>query len=298
MKENKRAFVFPAFITEYTGKEIEFLTTNSIDINTYLQRVANVLNQELPAFSYGSEFYRDELNAQLLAYTMSCAMNDALNQKGIFPDFIAGYSMGIYASLYAARSITFEQGAKIIHKAYNIVEELSRSLEYGMGAVIGLSYNDTEKLIKDKSIEVEIININNEHSLVIAGLRKDVKLLLELAREEGALTAAELTVKTPYHSKFLVKYSDPFAEFLKDNDVQHTDYPLISTYDQRMIKSSDEIRPELVYNLTQKINWYKTMQQLIDMGVEEMYECGAGKDLKKISRFIDGDYALISVYKV
>jgi len=69
-------------------------------------------------------------------------------------------------------------------------------------------------------------------------------------------------------------------------------------YRLALISSAEDIKSELVFNLTQRINWYKTMQQLISLGVDNMYECGAGKDLKKMSRFIQGNYKLQSVHKI
>lgn len=295
--ESKTAFIFPAFITEFTGKEIDFLESNSINIDHYIKWLAEFLNKELPGFSYNNPFYLEELNSQLLAYTMSCTMNNALNKKGITPGFIAGYSMGIYAALYASKSITFELGAELILEAYNLVKHLAEKGSYGMGAIIGLSYIDIENLISINSLSVEIINVNNEHSMVIAGLKADIKSLLEIVKEEGALTTAELTVNTPYHSKYLEKFSEPFSVYLEGIEIKQPTIPIISTYDQRGIISAKEIKKELMLNLTQKINWYKTMQKLIELGVNDMYECGAGKDLKKISRFIHGEYKLRPVYK-
>ena len=297
--KNKTAFIFPAFITEFTRNEIEFLDKNSIDFNDYLYKASVALNIDLPEFLYNSDVYRnDELNSQLLAYLLSCAFSDILQKKGIIPELIAGYSMGIYASLYAAKSITIEDGAKLIFNAYNLVNDLTRTGIYGMGAIIGLSTEDVENLIKDSASDIEIININNEHSLVIAGKKNDVLLVLKKAKEEGALSTIELTVNTPYHSKYLLKYSDRLENLVDSFSIKETVIPIVSTYDQRIFTQVSEVKKDLVFNLTRKINWYKTMQKLIEKKVSEIYECGAGKDLKKISRFIDGDYMMKSIYKI
>jgi len=296
--ENKTAFIFPAFITEFTSNELEFLQQNLVDFNSYLNKISVAININIPEFNYDSNDYlENELYSQLLAYTFSCAFNDILNSKSLVPDFIAGYSMGIYASLYAAKSINFEEGAELIFKAYHLVEELSQTGEYSMGAIIGLSIQDIEALIK-KNSSVEIININNEHSQVIAGKKDQVILTLNKAKEEGAISTTELTVNAPYHSKFLLEYAEAFAEYIDAMQINPPETPIISTFDQRIITNAEDIKLELVFNLTQKISWYDTMINLIENGVTEMYECGAGKDLKKISRFIKGDYKIKSIYKI
>jgi malonyl CoA-acyl carrier protein transacylase len=290
------AFVFPAFITEYSGKEMEFLLKNGSDLNQYIQKASLVTGIKLPAFNYESNYFRNnELYSQLIAYIFSCAFVDVLKQKQVDCKYVAGYSMGIYASLYAAGAYRFETGIEIISYAYNLVREIAESKTYGMAAFIGLTNSDLSQLIQHNHLNVEIINVNNQHSLVTAGIRSDVKRLVTFAKEEGAMSAGELTVDTPYHSGFLQTYAQSFRTFLSQTDFQKPNVPIVSTYDQRVIISVDEIIKELAFNLTEKINWYKTMQKLIQKNVSVFYEVGAGKDLKKMSRFIKGNFKFNSV---
>ena len=296
---NNTAFIFPAFITDYTKKELDFLKDNQIDFDKYIEKANNIVQFELPEFSYDSEVFKiDELLSQIIAYLFSCAISDALKHKSLNPKYVSGYSMGIYASLYAANSISIDDGIKIIYNAFQMVNDLSCSGEYGMGVIIGLSLEDVEKLISDNNLETEIININNPHSLVIAGQKDDIIAILEKAKNEGALSVAELRVNTPYHSKYLLRFSDKFNNFIQTLNISDTEIPIVSTYDQRIIEKSSDIKSELVFNLTERINWFKTMQKLIDLKMDTFYECGAGKDLKKIARFIDGDYNIKSIYKI
>lgn len=293
----KTAFIFPAFISEIPHKELKFLDQNNIDLNTYIHKISAALNINLPNFSFDSEDYvKNELYAQLLAYAFSCAFNDIIISKGIKPDFLAGYSMGIYASIYSAKSVDFEDGARLIYHAYKLVEDLTKTKLYGMAAIIGLSINDVHSLIIKYTPDLEIINVNNELSLVLAGKKIDIEIILQKAKDEGAITTAKLTVDTPYHSKYLLKYAEPFSEFIHGISFNEPQIPVISTYDQRKITEITEIKTELIFNLTQKIHWHKTMQKLLENNVTEMYECGAGKDLKKISRFICGEYQMKSIY--
>ena len=117
---------------------------------------------------------------------------------------------------------------------------------------------------------------------------EEVVIKAQKAKEEGAMSSVELTVNTPYHSKYLINYSESFKRYINTIQICDAEIPIISTYDQREIVKVSEIKSELLFNLTSKINWYKTMQQLLTKDVSNIYECGAGKDLKKISRFIKG----------
>jgi len=296
---NNTAFIFPAFITDFTQKELDFLERNQVDFRHYMKIASEAIGLEIPPFSYDAGIYRsDELLSQVIAYLFSCAFFDTLTKKGIKADYAAGYSMGIYATLYAAGVISIKDGVKIIYKAYSLVSNLSCTGSYSMGAIIGLNKADIEKLITDNHLEAEIINVNNEHSMVTAGIKQDIVQLLELARHEGALSVSELTVNTPYHSKFLKQFAEPFIQFLDSLALKKPVIPILSTYNQRTIAEVNDVKLELVYNLTEKINWFDTVQSLLKFGVNTFYECGAGKDLSKISRFIEGDYQLKSIYKI
>lgn len=294
-----KAFVFPAFITNYTGKELSFLSDNGIGVRKYLDVASEVLGKELPAFDYTEEIYqKDELLSQFIAYIFACSINDALNLKKIFPKYVAGYSMGIYAALYASKAIDFKTGLEIILKAFNTVKEIGKEGTYGMGSTIGLTTDDIHSIISKNILDIEIININNSHSIVSAGRKEDIKKFVEIAIEEGAMSANELIVNVPYHSKYLTKYSGSFKAIIDSVSINHAKYPLISTYNHKECVTSIDLKQDLLFNLTERINWYKTMQSMLSLGVNEVIETGAGKDLSKMARFIEGNYAMKSIYKI
>jgi len=299
MISNKIAFVFPAFITEFTSKELYFLQRNNLSLSSYIEKVSEVLKYDLPDFTYdNSEYWNSEFLSQILAYIFSCSISDVLVNKDIKPSFVAGYSMGIYAALYSIGAISFIDGINIIKKAFNLTNDLRESGKYGMGAIIGLTVDDVNMLIKKNKLTTEIININNEHSAVVAGKKSEINELLLEAKNEGAISTTVLTVNTPYHSEYMLKYTDVFTSFVDTLQLKDPICPLISTFNQREITKEAELKKELVFNLTRKINWFKTMRKVIEKNASDFYECGAGKDLKKISRFIDGDYNMKLIHKL
>ncbi|MFO7842284.1 MAG: ACP S-malonyltransferase [Bacteroidales bacterium] len=296
---NKTAFIFPAFITSFTHKEIGILEKNNLHLSQYINRASSILNIDLPDFDYHSGFYQnDEFLSQIIAYTFSCAFNDLFTRKEIHADYIAGYSMGLYASLYGSKSIGFDDGLRIISEVYHLADEVRATGKYGMGSVVGLPFIDIQEFINKFSLNIEIINVNNDRSIVVSGIKEDIRKLLDLAQQEGAFSVSELIVQTPYHSSYLKIIKDCFYHFICDIEFKAAETPLLSTFDQRDIIQPLEIRKELVLNLTEKINWHKTMQKLLEKKVSVFYECGAGKDLTKMARFIEGDYEMKSVYKI
>ena len=81
-----------------------------------------------------------------------------------------------------------------------------------------------------------------------------------------------------------------FAEFLQSMRLRDPSCVILSTIDQREITGADELARDLVENINHPINWLGTMERLIGSGVDTFIECGPGKSLHRIARFIEGDF--------
>ncbi|MCH7516085.1 MAG: hypothetical protein IIB08_02980 [Bacteroidetes bacterium] len=64
------------------------------------------------------------------------------------------------------------------------------------------------------------------------------------------------------------------------------------------IKTADDVKNELVRNLNTRINWLKTMGKMLSLNINTFVECGAGKSLYKIGKFIEGDFKIYSLNKL
>lgn len=296
----KTAFIFPAFISEFIGTEIEILNSLSGNFRKNLEKVSAITADDFTKFSLTDTAYTEnELRSQLITYIFSCSLADVLISKGLQPDVMAGYSMGLYATIYTGGAIGFEEGINLINKAYSVSKTIIGNIESNMGSIIGLTVNEIEEIISNNKLEVEIANTNSIHSHLITGKKKEVHQLLIKARETGALNTSLLKVSTPYHSRLLKNTEEDLQEFIKNNiNFKHSNYPIISLISQKVIKSADQLRKELVMNLFTKINWMDTFNHLQAMGVNQFIECGAGKSLYKTGRFMPGDFSIYPMNKL
>jgi len=296
----KTAFIFPAFISEYLGNEIQILESFSSNFYHFLQKASAITGDDYTGFSLDNVHYtEDELRSQMISYIFSCSLSDVLIKKGLEPGFVAGYSMGLYAALYTGGVIDFEEGIKLIKEAFHISKSVIEGIESGMGSIIGLTEFEISELIQTNKIKAEIANTNSIHSHLITGSKDTVNHLLNKARAIGALNISLLNVSTPYHSKLLNKTQDEFQQFISENtQLQQSKYPIISAINQRVLISEEEIGKELTNNLYKRINWMETFNKAISMGVGQFIECGAGKSLQKISRFIQGDFNIYPMNKI
>jgi [acyl-carrier-protein] S-malonyltransferase len=87
-----------------------------------------------------------------------------------------------------------------------------------------------------------------------------------------------------------------FTKYLDSVKIQDPACPLISTMDQRTINSSSGVVRDLADNICRNINWLNTMTRMIEAGIDTFIECGPGKSLYKISKFIDGMFEVYTVH--
>ncbi len=296
----KTAFIFPAFVNEYLGSEPEILEELAAGFPRYLKETAKITGDIYEQFSPGDPaFIQNELRNQVISYVFSCCLADTLISRNLIPDFLAGYSMGLYAALYTGRAINFESGIRLIEQAFQLSRKATDGINAGMGSVIGLTEEEIEMIIGKYTLEAEIANRNSRHAHLVTGRKEDLDRLLGLATEEGALHVSSLTVSTPYHSKLLAGTQEEFRQYISENmTIQKSRYPVISSIDQRPFISPEETALELTANLFQKLDWQATFETILKAGVRQFVECGAGKSLHNISRFVAGDFKVYPINKI
>ncbi len=293
-------FIFPAFVSEYIGNEVEILNSYSDDFSRYLAEASEFLNMDLKSFSVDNRLYiNNEIYAQYVSYIFGCSMANVLESRNLVPTFISGYSMGLYACLYCGHSISFTQGLELIRKAYDLVKETTDHLDTGMGSIVGLSLEDINGLIENDVDGVQVVNKNGTHSFLVSGIKSSINEVLKAAKSEGALHTSMLNVKSPYHTRMLDQASKCLINSSqKISRLKILSHKIVSALDQKVIQSENEIHTELVDNLNSNIDWLKTMDLMIGNGITQFVECGAGNSLYRIGKFMKGDFKIYPMNKL
>ncbi|MCD4730624.1 MAG: hypothetical protein K8R74_08495, partial [Bacteroidales bacterium] len=100
MNPPKTAFIFPAFVSEYIGNEVEIVRSLSNDFDAFLNITTSKYFSEFSNFSLADkQFTENELYNQVSSYIFGCSVASLLMKKGMMPDMIAGNSMGLYTAL-------------------------------------------------------------------------------------------------------------------------------------------------------------------------------------------------------
>lgn len=286
----KLAFIYPAFVLKYTAKEISILEKNKVPFSKKLLEVSDYTGEDLSDFDIvNNNFLSDELKNQYLSYIFSCTFSDILKENRVDADYIAGFSMGLYAALYKAGSIDFKTGSLIIKDVFYAIKDIVAGKDFSMASVIGFSIEDITGYLQ-KFSSIECVVQNGEHSFVLSGPAKDVGLALEYFQEEGAIHLSRFSVSCPYHSSVLSPYKSLFEKLLEKYTIKDTILPITSFIDNRQVNTVEELKEEIVRNIISPLNFYNSVIYLQKQGVNSIIEVGPGDSLTKSSKFIEGDF--------
>lgn len=294
----KSVFLFPAFTIRYKGHETTLLEQYGIDLKKDLAYLSEITQTDLRDFEISQKNYlEEELQNQLMSYYFSCRFYDLLHKNNMNPAIVSGMSMGLYAALYAGGFYSYETGAKIIHKVFRCLQQKFSEKPHKMVAVVGLNAKDLNNIIKNNKVSSTVVIKNSDFSYVLAGLKEELGKLIPIALEEGALSVNMMPTSMPYHLSY-VDILEKDTDFFHGFTFHTARYPLLSSVTQKSISSTEEIKKEVFLNISQPVNWQKSIHTLLDMGYSNFVECGAGDSLKRIAKFINGDFQLLSVKSV
>lgn len=235
-------------------------------------------------------------------YTQPCMVmvatiiTDLLKEYGIVPDYTAGLSLGEYSALYCAGVFKRQQVIDLARFRGKVMQEAVSEIESEMIAVLGMK----EELLQDLCHQasslgvVSISNYNCPGQLVVAGEKKAVEKVKELALENKARRVIALNTSGPFHTSLLKEASLALKERFKKETFHEMKIPVIfNTLDHEIeCQSIPEILEKQVMS---PVYFEKSIRYMIDQGVDTIIEVGPGKVLSGFVRKIDRSIQLYQI---
>jgi [acyl-carrier-protein] S-malonyltransferase len=220
---------------------------------------------------------------------MSTAVARVLQEKGIVPQFAAGHSLGEYSAHVAAGTLDFADAVRTVRNRGRYMQEAVPAGEGGMAAILGMTLEQLQQVCADAA-QGEVVspaNINSPDQIVISGHQKAVERAAELAKERGAKKAVMLVVSAPFHCALMKPAQDRLEHDLGNLRFNHPELPVISNIDATPKTTAEGSRQALVLQVTGAVQWAKSMETLIGLGIQTFIEVGPGKVLTGLMRQID-----------
>ncbi len=229
-------------------------------------------------------------NTQPTIVTMSTAALRVLEEKGIKADVAAGLSLGEYTAHVASGSIAFTDAVRLVKKRGKYMQEEVPVGVGAMAAIIALSADDVRECCREAS-DIGVCtgaNFNCPGQIVVSGDKAAVEKCCALAKERGAKRAMLLPVSAPFHCALLKGAGEKLEKELDGVEIHDMQIPVITNVTADYVKTSADIKPLLVKQVSNSVLWEDTIRKMLSDGVDTFIEIGPGKTLsgfvKKISK--------------
>ncbi len=228
--------------------------------------------------------------------TVSMAAWAVLKDRGVQAELMAGHSLGEYSALCAAEAISFADAVRLVHLRGKFMQEAVPEGQGAMAAVLGL---DREKVISICQMIAEGLvvaaNFNSPGQVVISGHKTAVDAAAGKLKEAGAKRVIMLEVSAPFHSPLMQPAADNLKAELDKIEIKDAKVPVISNVTALPVQAATDIRKLLVAQVTSSVEWEKSVQTMVKMGITDFVEVGAGKVLKGLIGKIEPSAKIINV---
>jgi [acyl-carrier-protein] S-malonyltransferase len=237
----------------------------------------------------------DTINAQPALLTHSIAALRVLQtrQPALTPAFVAGHSLGEYSALVAADALEFADALKLVRERGRVMKAAGEKTPGAMAAVIGIDTAALEGVCAETG--AQIANYNAPGQIVISGEKDALSRAVELAKTRGAKRAIVLAVSIASHSRLMENAAREFANAVAGTPMRAPKIPVISNVSAQPLTAVEQIRHELVTQLTSSVQWIKTIDYITAQGVTKFIEMGPKDVLAGLIRRINKDVHAVSI---
>ena len=210
-------------------------------------------------------------------------------ENGITPDMVAGHSLGEFSALVVNKSISFEDGLKLVSVRANAMQKACENNPGTMAAVLGLEDNLVEKICQEINGVVVAANYNCPGQLVISGELNAIESACEKLKESGARRALVLPVGGAFHSPLMEEAKKELEDAINKTVFSDPICPIYQNVSGLPYSSEIEIKENLISQLTSPVKWTHSINQMVEDGAKEFIEVGPGRVLQGLVRKINGD---------
>ena len=274
-----KAYVFPGQGAQFPGMGKDLYESNAI-ARELMDKANEVLGFQLTdiMFSGTTEELQQTKVTQPAVFVYSAAQ--ALSQGEVFkPDMVAGHSLGEFSALVASGCLRFEDGLRLVYARAMAMQACCDAVAGTMAAIIKLDDNTIERICEETEGLVVAANYNCPGQVVISGEKEAVMAACEKMKEAGAKRALPLQVGGAFHSPLMEPARKKLAEAIEATTFHTPICPIYQNVDARPHTDTDEIKQNLLLQLTSPVRWTDSVLQMKADGMTEFEECGPGQVL-------------------
>ncbi|MEL6864087.1 MAG: ACP S-malonyltransferase [Bacteroidota bacterium] len=284
-----KAFVFPGQGAQFEGMGKDLYENCTIS-RSMMDRANEVLGYSLTDVMFeGSAEDLQQTRITQPAIFLHSVVKAKRAGLEFAPDVVAGHSLGEFSALVAAGAIEFEDGLMLVRQRAEAMQKACEMQPGTMAAIVGLEDAQVEDICAQIEDLVIPANYNCPGQLVISGSLSGVEKAVEALKEAGARRALMLKVGGAFHSPLMEPAREELESAIANTKIKAPSCPIYQNVNARPERDSDQIKQNLIKQLTASVRWTQTMQNMMTDGVDEVIEVGGkGKILtgmfKRVNR--------------
>ena len=203
------------------------------------------------------------------------------------PDMVAGHSLGEFSALVANKTLSFEDGLKLVFRRAMAMQKACEVEPSTMAAIIGLEDEIVERTLENIDEIVIPANYNCPGQIVISGSFKGIEIACEKLKEAGAKRVLPLKVGGAFHSPLMEPARLELADAINSTKFNKGICPIYQNVTGQPVTDPEIIKTNLISQLTSPVRWTQIMKNMIANDIHEVVEVGPGKVLQGFFKKLD-----------
>jgi [acyl-carrier-protein] S-malonyltransferase len=270
-----KAYVFPGQGSQFEGMGKELYESDAYAKDLFDQ-ANNILGWRITDVMFnGTKEDLTQTKVTQPAVFLESIVRAKIAGKDFRPDAVAGHSLGEFTALAAADALSFKDALKLVSQRAFAMQKACELTEGTMAAVLGMDDAAVEKILSEIQDAIVVpANYNSPGQLVISGSKKGIETAVAKLQEAGAKRVLVLPVGGAFHSPLMKPAQDELARAI---EATHFTVPICPVYQNvhaKPVTSPDEIRKNLIAQLTAPVRWTQIVQNMVAHGITEFVEVG------------------------
>ncbi|MBO5612209.1 MAG: ACP S-malonyltransferase [Prevotella sp.] len=289
-----KAFVFPGQGAQFVGMGKDLYDNNPLAKDLF-EKANEILGYRITDIMFeGTDDELKQTKVTQPAVFLHSVISAMCMGDDFKPEMTAGHSLGEFSALVAAGALSFEDGLRLVYARAMAMQKACEKEPSTMAAIVGLADEKIEDICNSINREGYVVvpaNYNCPGQLVISGNVEAINEACAKIKDAGAKRALPLKVGGAFHSPLMQSAKDELQAAIEKTTIHEPKCPIYQNVDGKPHTDTNEIKQNLIAQLTSSVRWTQCVQNMIADGADDFTECGPGKALQGMIARIDKNVA-------